>query len=71
MLFRSVFVGSHVSIGGDVRFRMPGPAHIRAEVEEQISEQQALTATGESPKPIEANVGPRTWQANFNLSFYL
>ena len=67
-----IFIGSHVAVGGDFRFRMPGPSFIKEEVQDQISTQQALMATGGTPaKTIDANVGPRTWQANFTLSFYL
>ena len=70
-----VFLGEHVAVGGDVRWRMPGPAYIRTEVEAQI-EAQALSweenpEASSEPIEVEAKVGPRTWQANFTVSFYL
>lgn len=65
-----VFVGEHVALGGDVRWRMPGPAYIKEEVEAQITT-EALTRTGGEPPTVEANVGPRLWQANFTVSVYL
>lgn len=67
-----VFIGQHVAVGGDVRWRLPGPAYIRGEVEEQITT-EALSRTGEAEEAptVEANVGPRIWQANFTVSFYL
>lgn len=65
-----VFVGEHVALGGDIRWRMPGAAYIQDEVEAQITT-EALTTTDGAPATVEANVGPRVWQANFTVSFYL
>lgn len=69
-----VFVTDHVAVGGDVRWRLPGPAYIKGEVEAQIESQaDALSPEGlEAGAPaIEAEVGPRLWQANFTVSLYL
>jgi hypothetical protein len=69
-----VFVSDHVAVGGDVRWRLPGPAYIKDEVETQI-ESQADALGREAPEggtpAIEADVGPRLWQANFTVSVYL
>jgi hypothetical protein len=66
-----VFVGDHVALGVDARFRMSGPAAIRKEVE---SIQQALRAeplSTEPQPPIEVEVGAKVWQANFMVAVYL
>jgi len=69
-----VFVSDHVAVGGDVRWRLPGPAYIKDEVEAQIeSRTDALVREGQgtTAPSVEAEVGPRIWQANFTVSVYL
>jgi hypothetical protein len=67
-----VFVGDHVAVGGDVRWRMPGPGAVKEEVEARLAT-EALSRTGSADEPatLEIDAGPRVWQANFTVSFYL
>jgi hypothetical protein len=55
-----VFLSEHVSLGFDVRFRVPGPNHIKSEVVDQLS-----TA------PMDDAISMRVWQSNVMLGWYL
>ena len=68
-----IFVGDHVALGADARFRMAGPTAIREKVESSIRQSltaEALTRDG-APETIDVDVGVKVWQANFTVSFYL
>ena len=55
-----VFVYDHVAIGGDLRFRLPGPEHLK----HQVTEDQ-------STDPLEQAISLDVWQANITVSYYL
>jgi hypothetical protein len=55
-----LYFGDHVAVGGDVRFRMPGPHYIKEAVKRELA-----------PEPVEDMVGLQVWQANFTVSYYL
>lgn len=55
-----VFIGDHVALGADVRFRVPGPSYIKEQVKDALS-----------PQPVEDALGLNVWQANLTVSYYL
>jgi len=55
-----VFVGEHMALGADVRFRMPGPRFVKEEVLRTLSS-----------APVDKNVNLEVWQTNFSFSYYL
>lgn len=55
-----VYLGDHVALGGDVRFRVPGPHFVKDAVQREMS-----------VEPVEELVNLRVWQANFTLAYYL
>ena len=81
-----IFLGDHVAIGADVRFRTPGPSKIREDINARI-ESEVMTHAGSAPsshsqaltdqkiQQIEAEerraVGIHVWQANFTFGVYL
>jgi len=68
-----IFVGDHIALGADARFRMAGPRAMREQVESAIGQSltaEALTRDG-APETIDVDVGIKVWQANFTVSFYL
>lgn len=55
-----VYLGDHVAIGGDLRWRAAGPEYIEARILDELS-----------ARPVDELVGLDLWQANFTLSWYL
>lgn len=55
-----IYIGEHVAIGGDVRFRAPGPRHVKDEVVEL-----------RSSAPLEEALQLNVWQANMMVAWYL
>jgi hypothetical protein len=55
-----VYLGDHVAVGGDVRFRVPGPHYLKEAVKRDLDTQ-----------PVQDMVGLHVWQANFTVSYYL
>ena len=55
-----VFVGDHLAVGADLRWRVPGPEYVKSQVRESLS-----------TEPVDELVGLEVWQANLHLSWYL
>lgn len=55
-----LFFSEHLAVGLDVRFRAPGPNHVKAEVVDELS-----------ARPVDEAVGLRVWQANVMAAWYL
>lgn len=55
-----IYVGDHFAVGGDLRFRLPGPRHVKEEVVET-----------RSSDPVEDALRFDVWQANVMVAWYL
>ncbi|MFN3201764.1 MAG: hypothetical protein ACE366_25390 [Bradymonadia bacterium] len=55
-----VYLGDHVAVGFDLRFRLPGPYHLKEEVVEE-----------RSSEPLEEALQFNVWQANMMVAWYL
>lgn len=55
-----VFIGEHIAVGGDFRFRVAGPSYLESQVRETLS-----------ADPVDDLVGFGIWQLDFMVSWYL
>ncbi len=54
-----IFLGEHLALGGDLRFRLQGPHQIKEEIRDEMS-----------PEPVDRALSLEVWQGNFTLSYY-